>query len=831
MEAKRLLFFFLFFICIQFAKTQAQSFILKKDALEDFLTVTTNQKNKDDVNRWASYHKAGRLGEGFVFNGNRYVVYSVGFLEYWFGPYENKNTQQAALDKLENFRNSKALKEHKKYIFVRSQFVKKGEPVSLGDFPSLADGTPLMLVSKEDIDNVKARLEEDIKALKQFDTTSQIEDVEKAYEKLEELKENLFENLDNESKIAIQSLQEKYGKEKSDDKPGSAKKGNGLEGLFPVDYAFPKWFALTVDIITEILDKLSGGQLKDKIEKALTLAYTLFPDLVNRIASTLAKNFDKFTPESLDDVLNKASTIAEYVYEFYKDLEKLIDILKDPDFLDLLENLDLDEATKLLNKVGLDVEVCSKLPVPCDCISINKLKTIKSPDNNCVARAKEMIKDKALDEAVSLLEKAKLPVLKNMNLGALRDFAEDGDFNKFAREQADHLICPHVPERARGYCSKFIMEDSNVKEKFKQQMRRDGYGEDVIDDLANGRNENFGRNLLDNIAKEFGVTEETLDSLFGGDALGAIENHAEGLHRRGWTIKDQKKYVAQKIKNKDAAMNTFGNIVKATAEDSGYLRNLGMENNLQMRMDTSETNETNLSWLNWMKSRPYSPGEDGFIALVPPPKNGYKYYNPKRKVYFINGIQTTYPNAVKHSREIAHRLGEWVHLVYSKSRLNEEVPSLKYPHLALPVYRDNIGSFIEDLTDAGYANLMEAITYDSGNSLYESVKSDLESGVDVLLLAHSRGAGITFNVVQKLGADRSISRSDLNKLKVATFGGYCPSILSWNKNISYTPFINDGDFVPYLYLQLYSHPQRAGKFGLDPHDFKNYYDKVKLFKK
>ncbi|MCO6490088.1 MAG: hypothetical protein J5I98_16875 [Phaeodactylibacter sp.] len=393
--------------------------------------------------------------------GERYVAYRVKLTSYWFGPWNSDEEQKNAFNKLYQLRNDPALEPHKKYIFVSSLYLTKGKPISLSSFPELRSGGHLHIVSPEKLAELEKDLENSFRKLEQFELSefpkdlSELEGLEKVRGAVEAIA------LDKGAQKKMKNLREQYGDEKTDDPPGPSKKGNGLEGPFPVSYSFSKWFAVLVDVFTDIIDcTFFGCQMKDKVEKILTLAYMIMPEVMDRIASSIAKLQDEITPDELDTAMNHITDVTKYAYMIYQDLKKLKNLVENPDFQSLLNELDLSDAIKHLNRYGLNIGNINKYCeyIPCDCIK--SLASNIQDDGRCIKEIKEKarkkIEEEVFKQADKYLKKSSIPVLKHMNVGAFRQLAEDKDWEKFTRNQVQSMACPYVPAAYRGDCKDFI---------------------------------------------------------------------------------------------------------------------------------------------------------------------------------------------------------------------------------------------------------------------------------------------------------------------------------------------------------------------------------------
>jgi len=443
-------------------------YVLSDVALDEFTKQVGQVQDKDNIKGWIDRHKGRRIKDNEVFQSDsRFVAYKIGLLSYWFGPYSDHQAQEQALKRLITLKNHSDLSQYKKYIIIYPVFIRKGKAISLADFGELLSGVSTLVATKEELEQMKKGAEDIARKLEEMEQFQGGE-----FKDLKELIP-IGEVADQVSQLGLgeaaskkmQNLKGKYNDEPREGKPGKAKKGNGLEGLFPVDYAFSKWFATFVDILTDVIDcALFHCSIKDKVEKALTLAYMIMPDVMNRIASTLAKFQDSLTSDSLDTKLDKVADIARYAKMLYDDLKKLENLLAEQDFQDLFQDFDLTTTLDKMDKYGLPTEGAKDLcnHIPCDKISIKNITNAAQYE----AQITGWLKEKALDEMITrsdeLLKKSGIPVLERLDMAALRDFAKDEDWEKLGKRQAKSALCSYLPQDFKGDCGSIV--DGNYEE-------------------------------------------------------------------------------------------------------------------------------------------------------------------------------------------------------------------------------------------------------------------------------------------------------------------------------------------------------------------------------
>ena len=457
-----------FTICLSNIASNAQNklgaYILDDRALNEFAPNIYTGSDAQSISRWTKKWNVKRVEEGMIpSTDERYVVYAYNLLRYWFGPYQTAQEQQAVLNKLDNLRNSAPeLASHRASISIFPLYLRAGQKVGFSDFIEFADGNPVLIISPDEIKDVRKDLDGKLKAVEQV-TPGVLKDLGDI-NKLKPLEDGIKgTGLGADGAKKMKDLKEKYSEgEPSEGKPGKSKKGNGLEGPFPASYSFSKWFATLVDIVLDIVDYVyCSGQCRQYLEKALTLAYMIMPDVMDRIASTLAKMQDKITPDNVDDALNQVSDVVRYAKMLYDDLKKLESLLNNPNFNELLTEMDLQGALDKLDKYGLETGKVRKACnyIPCELISIKNIQNI----DKYTDKIEKWVKDKAVDELVNqsgkFLKKSGIPVLENLDPGAFRDLYKDKDWEKFSRTQAEKMFCPNVPARYGGDCETFISGD------------------------------------------------------------------------------------------------------------------------------------------------------------------------------------------------------------------------------------------------------------------------------------------------------------------------------------------------------------------------------------
>jgi len=437
-----------------FIQAQGGIYVMPENALDTYAPAIFTGANADNLPEWVTKN-GGKVQKKDWIPGNHellYVVYNYKLLEIWFGPYATDAEHSAALKKLYDLRNQPALKPYTDFIFVFPVILTPGEKIGYFNGPSFHDGVPTRIVAASEIDKIKKDVTEKLKQVDQADT--------KMLENLGKEMKNLALNKATAGKM--DKLRDKHTDaedRESTGKPGKSKKGNGLEGLFPASYSFSKWFAMTVDLL---MDYFLPG-VKSYVEKALVLAYMIMPEVVDRIASTLAKIQDQITPNNIDNALNQVADVVQFAYELYKDLQKLQNLMADPDFITLLSEVKLDKAVDILKKAGVPIGGCSF----CGCFDIRNGQDFSENMGNCM---KDKLKEEVLTQADKYLKRSGIPVLENLNTRAFNDLLKDKDWEKFTRTQTKSLVCPLVPAAYRNDCNAFV--DGNYKPAIKSVIAK-----------------------------------------------------------------------------------------------------------------------------------------------------------------------------------------------------------------------------------------------------------------------------------------------------------------------------------------------------------------------
>ncbi|MCG8330171.1 MAG: hypothetical protein MI974_20905 [Chitinophagales bacterium] len=438
-----------------FTSAQGGIFMMPKSALYEFAPSVYFGPDADTIHTWVNKHGGKPMDKDWVPSQSetRYVAYKVRLLEYWFGPYQDKGSQQNALDKLYRLTNNSALQSKKNFIFVFPVFLIPGKKIGQGKLALLRDGTPIVVTPVE-TKKIEKNIDEIIENLKQVHATELPAEIDLSIKDIEKLQEAMNKTaLTDGQKAKFDKLKGKYSKGGKD----------GASGPFPASYAFSKWFATVVEVLSEYL---LPAELKRIAEKVITLSYMVIPEVMDRIASTLAKMQDAMVPDSVEDALDKATDVIRYAYQLYQDLKQVYDLVTDPDFQELLNDMDLTEAVshfeEYANKYGLSIadnvidRINKHFPMG-GCFSINNITKAEysSQFEECF---KESAKAAIIYQAERLLKKTDIPVVRNLDIKALQQLANgETSFNEFAKTQAKKAGCSELGRY--GYadaCEQFI---------------------------------------------------------------------------------------------------------------------------------------------------------------------------------------------------------------------------------------------------------------------------------------------------------------------------------------------------------------------------------------
>ncbi|MEO1806396.1 MAG: hypothetical protein AAFU33_16385 [Bacteroidota bacterium] len=444
------------------SQTKKGPFVLSDAARQELISLSSQVEYKDDILNWVKKWRGERIQEGKTYSQDtRFVAYHVGLLTYWFGPYDSYESQEKVLRSLFDLKNQQALSAYQASILVYPIFVRANKAISLSKFGELSSGVSTLIATKEELEEMKQKaqaIENTLAALEQLQSEN-FQDL-KAFIPPDGSLNQLAElGLGEDAAQKMKDLRERYNDKPQEGTPGKNKRGNGLEGPFPADYSFSKGFATLFNILTDILDcTFFQCQIKEKIEKALTLAYMVMPAVMNRIASTLAKFEDSLISDSLDKKLETVADIARYAHMLYEDLKKLEKLLGEPDFQELFQDLDLVTAFDNMGKYGLEIgkvqNICNH--IPCEVLTIQNIGYAGLYED----KVKKWLKEKALDEAITqsdyLLKKSGIPILERLDIDAMRTFAKDKDWGKFGKQQAQSALCSYLPKGYAGNCNRII---------------------------------------------------------------------------------------------------------------------------------------------------------------------------------------------------------------------------------------------------------------------------------------------------------------------------------------------------------------------------------------
>lgn len=197
-------------------------------------------------------------------------------------------------------------------------------------------------------------------------------------------------------------------------------------------------------------------------------------------------------------------------------------------------------------------------------------------------------------------------------------------------------------------------------------------------------------------------------------------------------------------------------------------------------------------WEEWRRRQSARPGEDGYVNVLRPsdmPQGTSDNLVTGVKFYFINGLDNTFEEARNSAQLISNELGVPVVHVYSRSA------------------RQDDDSVPEGGRIPPAADIKEAVAYKLGagsaahDAMYSSLLRDLESGREIRLLAHSRGAAVSYNTVNRLR--RQLARDGrqdlLSNLTVITLGGYAPKANQWPAPAQVLDIQNEYDMIPWAW--------------------------------
>jgi hypothetical protein len=462
------------------------AYVMPPASLDEFVSFDS-EVYTFSIGGWIDQHKGTPLKDGDKPGGERFVSYQVKLLQYWFGPYNTDEEQQLAYAKLHQLVKDPRLKPHLKYISISALYLDPDKAILLSNFPKLQNGGYVLIVSPEEDQDLQKQFEEIMKNLRQIKrdaSTSYDRSMQELDRKIGQALEAALRNGDLSKYKGLQDIfgedgswQQTAGtkpqdnansgnpdgaKDGTDD--GSAKNGNGLKGIFPVSVSFSKWFAMMVDVFTDVIDcAFFGCQMKEKMEKVLLLAYMIMPEVMDRIASTLASLQNDLTPDKLDNALNQVADVTERIYQLYNDLKRFKELCQNPDFLTLLESLDMEDALKFVQNKAL--KYLERMPycdyIPCNCISSIALNV--HDEEACIReikeKAREQVKQQLLPKASQLLARSGIPGLENMDLQAFDQLIQDKDWERFVQTQSKSMLCPTLPDEYRGACRQFIEQD------------------------------------------------------------------------------------------------------------------------------------------------------------------------------------------------------------------------------------------------------------------------------------------------------------------------------------------------------------------------------------
>lgn len=387
-------FFVVFFqsICSTSGYSQGVEYILPKEAVNEFAPNVFHGRNENNTHSWVEerngrimpmpYPEVPSSVETF------YVVYRYKFeLSIWFGP-GDRQWQKEALNKL---------------IDLREAIIRTGEldPNDVRVFPVIIPANNCLKYGWRDGNIVVNDLTADFVRQK-----------------------NLLNDLRGKADKIGKELSKKYGK----------------GGKGPLPGYFSEWFVRTIRIIGEIF----FPKLTKLIERALVAAYLVAPELFDRVASILGQLQDALTPDKLDRILDDATWIAGMALELYDYSKAILDIMSDPNFLELVKHLKVEHALKALKTVGVSlppqVETFLGAVVPGNFSELTRELFEKNVKRYAVKYA-----------AREALKRSGVRVLKDLDPEKAYEAIKNGKFDQFVKNEIKNEIKKQASKYAGRY--------------------------------------------------------------------------------------------------------------------------------------------------------------------------------------------------------------------------------------------------------------------------------------------------------------------------------------------------------------------------------------------
>jgi len=446
------------------AKTYSPSgdFLVGPSALEEFAPVPYQGQEPFPV--WLAKHNGHPIKKEWcpAENERHYVVYRYRNFRLWFGPFNNFTEQETALNKLKLLIQDPRFQERIEDTRVHGVTFIPGHCLKPGKYQT--DGTIVLSLPVDKLKNVNeliAKFENKLNGLQNLPfersqlTLSQLQgEIMKANNYIEELIK-IAQLQDPHIAAKIDALRTKYnitGSENGSDngskdgsKDGTSSKGGGRKGIFNIGSSFSSWFTTMLEFIAEYLG------IKYISEKALLLAYIIAPDLFEEIGTFLVRLQHLITPKSLDSFLNALSDIYLRAKQIMGALHQVHQLLSDPDFLELVEKIDLQSALNeleryhLLKQPGWLKEINAFLPL--SLFSIDNLKNFQISSQKLqsfVVKAGKQGLKRGLQEA-------NIPFLRNLDIDGLFTAFENKDFKGWLKTESLRAYTEFVPARLKQY--------------------------------------------------------------------------------------------------------------------------------------------------------------------------------------------------------------------------------------------------------------------------------------------------------------------------------------------------------------------------------------------
>lgn len=178
---------------------------------------------------------------------------------------------------------------------------------------------------------------------------------------------------------------------------------------------------------------------------------------------------------------------------------------------------------------------------------------------------------------------------------------------------------------------------------------------------------------------------------------------------------------------------------------------------------------------NYVKRQSVKPGTDGYMSIMS---------NTSVLVDKSDGLTIIYINGIKNG--------------YNEGKISASEISGKLGRRVVHLYSTSIG-FIADVKkafDIKYGNLKSNDVI----ALYNLIIHEISRGQKVRVFAHSRGAAVTYRVVNMVMNNEYVNdKNDLNKvltnLEVITLGGFAPVASKWPIGIKVYDLVNQYDLV------------------------------------